>query len=252
MQKTEIICGKNAVLEVLRAKRRRCVEIFIADGKKEATVESVEQLARQQKIPCHYRRREEIAKLAQVEKHQGIAARVEAFSYVPIEQLLAARSESFGCLLILDGILDPQNLGSLIRTAHQLGVQGICLPKDHSAPVGPATMRTAAGAAEYMPIAQVVNLVSLFKTLKDNGYWIYGADVEGESLYALDLAGAHIAVVLGSEGKGLRRLVKEKCDALISIPMAGQIDSLNVSVAGGIILAETFRQRSSKKPSSSA
>lgn len=245
MQNREIISGVNVILEVLRSGRRRCYEISIAEGKKESILHEVEMLARKKGIPCRFVPRSMLTELSRIEKHQGIIAKVDPFEYIPFEQLLAdsvAGRDSL--LLILDSVLDPQNLGSLIRTAHLLGVDGLIFPKNNAAAVGPAATRASAGATEYLPIAQVTNLTTVLKQLKSKGYWIYGAEgVGSRSIYDIDLSTGHMVLVMGGEGTGMRRLVREGCDELLSIPMAGKIGSFNVSVAGGILLSEIIRQR---------
>lgn len=241
----EIICGKNAVMEVVRAGRRKCFEIFVAEGKREKTIAEVVTLAHKHHIPLREVSRSHIAQLAHVEKNQGIAAKVEPFSYYSLEELLLRSLKSPpGFLVLLDGILDPQNLGSLIRSAHQFGAGGIVLPKDHSAPVSPVALRASAGATEYLPIAQVVNLSSTIKILKNKDFWIYGMSADAEkSIYQEDFSRSPVAIILGSEGKGIRRLVGEGVDIFVSIPMKGKIDSLNVSAAGAVVFSEIARQR---------
>ena len=248
MAQHEIICGKNAVRELLKAGRRKCYEVFLSAGKGEDRLDEIQELASARGISCSTRSPHEIALLSHVEKHQGVAARVEPFQYAVLEKILFDTSSASPVFLILDSIVDPQNLGSILRTAHQIGVDAVILPKDRSAPIGPATLRTAAGAVEYLPIVQVTNLTSSLKILKEKGFWIYGAEIEGgKSLYEIDFSRDPVAVVLGAEGKGMRRLIREHCDFLMTIPMKGVIDSLNVSVAGAIILAEIARQRSRGK-----
>lgn len=247
MQHKEIVSGTNAVREILKSGRRRCYEIYVAEGKKESSLHEIKKLASSRGIPCRFVDRVALAEMSRVEKHQGVAAKVDPFQYTPLEAILREGKED-GFLLILDGILDPQNLGSLIRTSHLLGVQGLILPKNNAAPVGPAAMRASAGAVEYLSIAEVTNLSVFFKELKNKGYWIYGTDgVRGRSIYESDLSQGNLALVLGGEGRGMRRLVSEGCDDFVSIPMEGQIDSFNVSVAGGILLSEIVRQRKGKK-----
>lgn len=234
---SEIICGKHAVREVLRAGKRKCFEVIVAEGKQAPHIEEILNLARERHVPCVVRPAHEVEQVAHVEKHQGVAARVEPFRY-------AEWNDVWKVVLILDSILDPQNCGSLIRTAHQLGVDAVILPKDRSTSIGPAACRAAAGAVEYLPIVQVVNLRNFLKDLKGKGFWTYGAEIEGgQSLYEQNFSKGSVALVLGAEEKGMRRLVKETCDFLITIPMMGNIDSLNVSVAGAIIMAEVMRQR---------
>lgn len=244
MKAREIVCGRNAVLELLRAKRRRCYEIYVAHGRREQFIHPILALAQERGIPCRTLSRHELSALSQVEKNQGIAAATDPYPYTHFEDILGqAVTGRPRVLLILDQLLDPQNVGSLIRSAHQFGAHGVILPKDHTAPIGPAVVRAAAGATEFIPIAEVTNVVAAIVRLKKEGYWVYGGCGEGgKSLYDIDFHGEKFAVVLGGEGRGLRRLVGEHCDELLTIPMVGRLDSLNVSVAGAVILAEISRQ----------
>lgn len=244
---TEVICGKNAVMELLRAKRRRCHEIWVLEGEREQNVSKILELAQQLRIPVHTAGKDELTKLARVEKHQGIAARADDFRYADLDELLLGLKNRRvpGLFLVLDGIQDPQNLGSLLRTSHQLGVDAVLIPKDNAALVGPAASRASAGATEYIPIALVTNIVSTLENFKEQGAWIYGAESSpsAKGLYDVDFTKEHAVLVMGGEGKGMRRLVREACDFFIEIPMSGQLDSLNVGVAGAVILAEIQRQR---------
>lgn len=242
----EIISGKHAVLELLRAKKRRCYEVLIAESKKEKLVAEIEEAAKKNRVPVKFVRAEEIASFSSIEKHQGVAAKCDPFVFSQIEGVLKAAKadEKKGFIVILDGITDPQNLGSLIRTAHLCGVHGMILPKDNSAPVSPAATKASSGATEYLPIVQVTNISSAIKELKDGGFWIVGAVGESDkNLYQHDFIGNNYALVLGAEGKGIKRLVRENCDYLLKIPMFGNIESYNVSVAGAIFMSEIMRQR---------
>ncbi len=246
---SEIICGVNAVLECLRAGRRRVHEILIAAGKKKPTVEAIVAEARARSVSVRESSRKEIQAISRIEKNQGVAARVDPFAYTPVEELMrrAIDDGGEGVLVVLDDILDPQNLGSLIRTAHVSGACGVILPKDRSASIGPAATRAAAGATEYLPIACVTNLVQTLNQLKKNTFWVVGAEgTSDQSLYDYDFAGHPHAIVVGAEGTGMRRLVRECCDTLLSIPMCGEVGSYNVSVAGAIFMAEARRQRWTK------
>lgn len=236
----EILTGKHAVLEVLRAKKRKCYEIVIAEGKGEKIVEEIEAEAKKNKVPL---KRENI--------HEGIAARCDPFPFSTLSEAVGAAKSSGnkGLLVVLDGIMDTQNLGALIRTSHLCGAHGIIIPKDNSAPISPATVRASSGATEYIPIVEVTNITSSLKDLKKEGFWVAGAAGEGaQNLYLFDFTGNNYVLVLGSEGKGIRRLVRENCDHLIYIPMMGKIESYNVSVAGAIFMSEIMRQRNFKTP----
>jgi len=243
---SEIICGVNAVLEVIRAKKRKTLEVFVAEGKKQGTIDLVIAEAGKQGVPVRVSTRQHIGEISRVEKNQGIAARVEQFSYHSLNDiiLLAKADPAKGFIVLLDEIIDPQNVGSLIRTAHLSGATGLVITKDRCASIGPAATRAAAGATEYLPIAVVTNLNKAIELLKSSDFWIVGAEGESsQALYAYEFTDNYHAIVMGGEGKGLRRLVKEHCDTLLSIPMEGVIGSYNVSVAGAIFMSEVSRQR---------
>ena len=242
----DILYGMNPVLEALRANRRRVKEIFIAEGRKETALARVAEEARRRAVPVRTAIRDDISRRAGTEKHQGIVACVDAYPYAVLETLAEAAlaDPRKALLLMLDGVTDPQNLGSLVRTAHLLGVHGVILPRDNAAGVTAAAVKASAGATEYLPIAQVTNLVRTVQYLKELGMWVAGAEASGDkSLYDHDFAGHHVVLVMGSEGAGIRRLLKENCDHLLSIPMEGHITSYNVSAAGALLLGEIARQR---------
>lgn len=244
---TEVICGKNAVYELLRAKKRKCHEVWVLEGEREQHVSKILDMAQQARIPVRTAKKDELTKITRVEKHQGIAARADEFRYADVDELVMELSNKRrpGFFLVLDGIMDPQNLGSLLRTSHQLGVDAVLIPKDNAALVGPAASRASAGATEYLPIAAVTNITKTLEAFKEQGAWIYGAEssAEAKGLYQLDFTKEHVVLVMGGEGKGMRRLVREACDFFVEIPMSGKLDSLNVGVAGAIIMAEVQRQR---------
>lgn len=247
----EIICGTHAVAELLRARKRPCYEILVAQGKKEKAIADIEDMAVRSGVPVRSVPNEELSSIASVEKHQGVAAKTDHFPFNSLESVIkkAKGDPGKGFLLVLDGILDPHNLGSLIRTAHQTGVHGMILPKDNSAPVSPTAVKASAGATEYLQIVEVTNIVSALKDLKNNDFWIVGAEGSSkEGLYLFDFTKDNYVLVLGGEGRGIRRLVRENCDFLLSIPMFGNIDSYNVSVAGAMFMSEVMRQRHFRNP----
>lgn len=247
----EIISGMHTVLELLRAGKRRCHEVYIVEGKKERIVSQIEETAKKAKARVKHVTPEEIAALSPIDKHQGIAAKCDPFVFASTGDLLneAKVKGEKGFIVILDGVMDPQNLGSLIRTAHLCGAHGMILPKDNSAPLSPAAMKASSGACEYLSIVQITNVVSTMKDLKDSGYWLAGAaGGTAQNVYLFDFTSDNYVLILGAEGKGLRRLVKENCDFLLSIPMYGRIDSFNVSAAGAIFMSEMMRQRHFKTP----
>lgn len=243
----EIICGINPVKEALRG-TRKIFELFIADGTADQRVGKLAELAGEKNIPVRRRSKVDITRLAGTDHHQGVALRIESFSYAELEDILAAWKERGGesIVVVLDGIQDPHNLGALIRSAASAGAECVVIPRDRAAGVTATAEKVAAGAAETIPIAQVTNIAVTLDQLKDAGFWIYGADEKsGHSLYSQKLTG-NIALVIGGEGEGIRPLVRKKCDVVFSIPLAGGVGSLNASVAGGITLFEAVRQRLSK------
>ncbi|HOG07708.1 MAG: 23S rRNA (guanosine(2251)-2'-O)-methyltransferase RlmB [Syntrophales bacterium] len=241
----EILYGINPVREALRHGGVDIREIWVTDGRGGAPLTEILEQARQRGIPVAYRRREELDRRSGVRSHQGLVAVGRAFAYADLEEVVANRHEAFrhGCLLILDGVLDPQNLGSLIRTAHCFGVNGVIIPENRAAAVSPAAVKASAGAAGHIPVARVVNLVQTIQLLKDRGFWIYGADTRGGRQPEELVIEGDIALVMGSEGKGIRPLVRRQLDFPLSIPLVGCLDSLNVSVAAGIILHAIMKQR---------
>lgn len=245
----ETICGINAVFEALKARKRKVLGVYIAEGRKEGTIAKITDLAEKLSVKVKIVPKGKIFDLTRVETNQGVAAEVESFTYISIEELinLAKKAEKPAFLIILDQINDPHNLGAVIRTAHLLGAHGIILPKDNAAGIGPTVTKAASGAVEYIPIAKVINLNNAINTLKNNNIWVVGADGDtSKNIFDYDFT-TPTAIVLGGEGKGIRRLVKENCDELLAIPMVGKVGSFNVSVASAIFMTELVRQRLSKK-----
>ena len=240
-----IIYGINPVLEALRAKNRELKKLLISRKNTIERLKPIIELARSQNIkiiPVEQKYLEEITGNG---VHQGIVGITFEFKYATLSDILEKwhLSKTKALILILDGILDPQNLGSLIRTANASGVQGIVIPKDRAAHLSPACAKASAGALEYTPVARVTNIASTLDNLKKEGIWTIGAAGDAErNLYYPDY-NMDLAIVVGNEEKGLRPLVRKKCDFLVSIPMQGDIGSLNAAVAGGIMLFEVVRQR---------
>lgn len=241
----QVIYGIHPSIEALRSDRGEVERIFLARGKKGSDVRKIRDLAAAKSIPVEYGDRDYLDRLADGTNHQGVVCRCKPYKYHGLDDLLEGCHDSLNdcILLILDGVLDPQNLGSLIRTAYCFGVAGIVIPEKRSASVTPSVIKASAGAAHHLPIARVVNIARTVDSLKERGFWIYGADVSCEKdLRSFDYDGP-ICLIMGSEKKGIRPLVKKKCDFLVSIPMTAYFDSLNVSVAGGIILHEINRRK---------
>ena len=249
----EILYGRNAVYEALLAKRRRFHYLMLASGVRETDV--VTRILAQAKAQgAEIRRvaRQHLDPLGGVH-HQGVAAQVSPYPYADVDSMfrLARRRQEMPLLLILDCLQDPQNLGTLLRTAEVVGVHGVLLPRRRAAAITPAASNASAGAVEHLLIAQVTNLARTMGELKDRGVWVAGLEnlPEARDYRDVDLNGP-LALVVGSEGQGLRRLVRERCDLWINLPMRGRIGSLNASVAGSIALYDAWRQRESAQPSS--
>lgn len=245
----EILAGPHAILEALRAGRRRLRRILLARQDVAGITESVLELARARALPVELRSRAELDRLVPGAVHQGIVADAEPFPYVSQEELVARarRGNEPGFLVVLDGIQDPQNLGGIIRTVDAAGAHGLILPRDRAASVTPAAVRVSAGATEHVSVARVTNLAAFLEWVKGEGFWVVGADSNtGRDLYTVDLTNP-LALVIGSEGRGLRPLVKRRCDLLVRIPVRGRVASLNASAAAAICLFEVVRQRSTQE-----
>jgi 23S rRNA (guanosine2251-2'-O)-methyltransferase len=240
----DLIFGKQPVLEALKSETP-IEKIFLLHGGHSAVLERIRFQARRRGIPVVETNMERIQELTNDEHTQGIVALVGSKSYVELEDLLIAAQKKIEppLLLILDEIEDPQNLGALIRSAECAGVHGVVIPKHHSASVNETVAKASAGASSHMPVARVTNIAETLDELKSQGLWIIGSDTAAEKpYYDADYHGP-TALVVGNEGKGIRRLVKEKCDFLVKIPMYGKLDSLNASVSGALLMFEAARTR---------
>ncbi|HOG45268.1 MAG TPA: 23S rRNA (guanosine(2251)-2'-O)-methyltransferase RlmB [Anaerolineae bacterium] len=238
----EFLYGRNAVLEALRAGRRRPYALALARGARpEGTLAAILDLARERGVPLREVEREELDRLA--EGHQGVALEASPYPYADLDALCAGVGPG-SLFLLLDLLEDPQNVGTLLRTADVVGVAGVILPERRAAGITPAASNASAGAAEHLRVAQVTNLVQAMEALRQAGVWLAGLeDVPEAQLYdAVDWRGP-MAVIVGSEGRGLRRLVRERCDLLVRLPMAGHVSSLNAAVAGSIVLYQAWRRR---------
>jgi len=240
------IWGRNAVYELLRANRREVYKLLVAEGVQErGHLNDAIQLAQQRSIPIQRVKRPVLDRIT--DSHQGILAEVGEYPYVEIDDMLdlAARRGEPPLILLLDVIQNPQNLGTLLRTAEAVGAHGVIIPQRRGVEVTQAVVNASSGASEHMLVAQVINLVAAITELKGHEIWITGLDnlPEARPLDQADLRGA-IGLVVGNEGEGMRRLVRESCDFLVKLPMRGQVDSLNAAVAGSIVMYEILRQRS--------
>lgn len=238
------IVGRQPVLEALRS-GQEINKILVAKGPRQGSIREIFALAREQAIVVQEVERSVLDTLSESTNHQGVLAQMAGVSYLELDELLAKPKDANWApfLILLDGVQDPHNLGSIIRSGEAMGIDGVIIPKRRAAPVTQTVMKSSAGAVNYLPVCRVGNLAATIDLLKKAGYWIVGADMEGDTCFAQDLTGP-LALVIGGEGSGLSRLVKDKCDFLTSVPMRGEINSLNASVAAGILVFEVVRQRS--------
>ncbi|MEW8978308.1 MAG: 23S rRNA (guanosine(2251)-2'-O)-methyltransferase RlmB [Symbiobacterium sp.] len=240
--------GRIPVLEALRA-GRTINKLLVAKGAREGSIREVVARAREAGVIVQEVDRERLDAMARGRNHQGVIALVAPHRYHDLDELLARAAEAGEdpLLLVLDGIEDPQNLGSLLRTADAAGVHGVIIPERRAAAVTPTVAKVSAGAVEYVPVARVTNIARTLETLKEQGYWVVGTHQDAPQLYYEARLTGPLAVVIGSEGKGMSRLVAEKCDVTVRLPMLGHVSSLNAAVAGAILLYEIRRQRSTRK-----
>lgn len=238
--------GRNAVIEAFRS-GKTIDKVFVLDGCKDGPIQTVLREARKQDTIINFVRKDRLDQMSETGKHQGVIAYSAAYEYGSIDEMLQKAEEKGESpfLILLDGIEDPHNLGSIIRTANQVGAHGVIIPKRRAVGLTATVAKASAGAINYTPVAKVTNLVKTMEELKKKGMWFVCGDMDGESMYSLDLTGP-IGVVIGNEGSGVSRLVKENCDMTAAIPMLGDIDSLNASVAMGVLAYEIVRQRIKK------
>lgn len=241
-----MIEGRNAVLEAFRS-GRPVDKVFILDGCQDGPVRTIVREAKKHDTVLNFVTKERLTQVSETGKHQGVIAYGAAYEYAEVEDMLALARErgEDPFLFVLDNIEDPHNLGAIIRTANLAGAHGVIIPKRRAAGLTATVAKTSAGALNYTPVAKVTNLSKTMEELKEKGLWFVCADMGGESMYRLNLTGP-IGLVIGSEGEGVGRLVKEKCDFTAGIPMKGDIDSLNASVAAGVLAYEIVRQRLQK------
>ena len=235
--------GRNAVLEAFRS-GRPIDRVFILDGCKDGPIQTILKEARKREVLINFVKKERLDQLSETGKHQGVVAQAAAYEYAQVEDMLeAARAKGEDpFLFLLDGIEDPHNLGAIIRTANLAGAHGVIIPKRRAVGLTAVVAKSSAGALNYTPVARVTNLSAEIEELKKKGLWFVCAAMDGDVMYRCNLKGP-IGLVIGSEGDGVSRLVREKCDMTASIPMKGDIDSLNASVAAGVLAYEVVRQR---------
>ena len=241
--KEQTIEGRNAVLEAFRS-GKTIDKLYILDGCQDGSISNIKREARRQDTIINFVTKERLDQLSSTGHHQGVIAQAAAYSYATVEEMLETAREKGEdpFLILLDNIEDPHNLGAIIRTANLAGAHGVIIPKRRAAGLTAVVARASAGAQNYTPVAKVTNLTAAIKELKEKGLWFVCADMGGETMYELKLTGP-IGLVIGNEGEGVSRLVREACDFTASIPMKGNIDSLNASVAAGVLAYEIVRQR---------
>ena len=238
--------GRNAVLEAFRS-GKTIDRLFVLDGCQDGPIKTITREARKHDTIIQYVTKERLDQLSETKKHQGVIARAAAYEYATVDDILKAAEEKGEppFIILLDGIEDPHNLGAIIRTANLAGAHGVIIPKRRAVGLTATVAKTSAGALNYTPVAKVTNLSAAMKELKEKGLWFVCADMKGELMYRQNLTGP-IGLIIGNEGEGVSKLVKENCDFVTSIPMRGEIDSLNASVAAGVLAYEIVRQRLGK------
>ncbi len=240
---SNIIEGRNPVMETFRS-GRSVEKLFLQKDLKEGAAFRIAKAASEANTLIKYVSKDFLDRMSETGRHQGVIAVASAFDYSDISEMFkkAEEKNEDPLILILDGIEDPHNLGAIIRTADLAGAHGVIIPKNRACGITSTVVKASAGAISYVPVARVTNIVNTIEKLKDKGLWIAASDMDGQSIYKQDLKGP-LGLIIGSEGKGISRLVRDNSDLLISVPMKGHIDSLNASVAAGVILYEIYRQR---------
>ena len=248
MRDENIVFGRNAVIELLKS-GHSINRLLIAEGLRDGSIQMIIALASVNKISVDFVPRDKLDKISDNQKHQGVIAFAAPVDYSTLDDILAeAQSKNQPpFLLLLDEIQDPQNFGALLRTAEAVGVHGVLIPKHRSVSLNSTVAKTSAGAVEYVKVAQIGNVAQTLEQLKELGLTIVGGDLTGKSIFSNVELACPIVLIIGNEGRGLRRLTKENCDLLISIPMVGKINSLNASAAGAVLMYEVFRQRTAVK-----
>lgn len=243
----DMLAGRNAVMEALKGSSR-INRLMVAEGSSEGSIRELIAVAKEKGVPVQFLERSKLDSMAKGIRHQGVLAQVSPVEYVELEDILskAREKQEDPFIILLDELEDPHNLGAILRSADAAGAHGVLIPKRRSCPLSATVAKTSAGAVEHVPVARIGNIVQTIKALKEEGLWVAGADMDGKNYYEADLTGP-LLLVVGSEGQGIGRLVKEQCDFIVRIPMLGAINSLNASVAGSVLMFEVTKQRLSKK-----
>lgn len=243
----DMLAGRNAVMEALKGSSR-INRLMVADGSSEGSIRELIAVAKEKGVPVQFLERSKLDSMAKGIRHQGVLAQVSPVEYVELEDILskAREKQEDPFIILLDELEDPHNLGAILRSADAAGAHGVLIPKRRSCSLSATVAKTSAGAVEHVPVARIGNIVQTIKALKEEGLWVAGADMDGKNYYEADLTGP-LLLVVGSEGQGIGRLVKEQCDFIVRIPMLGAINSLNASVAGSVLMFEVTKQRLSIK-----
>ena len=243
----DLVAGRNAVMEMLKGSRS-VNRLLVANGSSEGSMREIIAFAKEKGINIQFYDRSKLDAMAPGIRHQGVLAQVPPVQYAELEDILqiARDRNEPPFIVLLDELEDPHNLGAILRTADAAGVHGVLIPKHRSCPLSATVAKTSAGAVEHVPVARIGNMVQTIKKLKKEGLWVAAADMDGTDYYDTDLTGS-LLLVIGSEGQGVGRLIKEQCDFVVRIPMVGKINSLNASVAGSILMYEAMKQRISNK-----
>ncbi len=246
-QVTDLLIGRNPVIEALQSDRD-IHKLFIQEGLSSGRMDQIIRLGKKRQADIRYVPKEKLDKMSDHGVHQGVILTVAAKDYASLDEVfdLAAQREEDPFIILLDEIEDPHNLGSVLRTADAVGVHGVVIPKHRAVGLTATVAKTSAGAIEHVPVVRVTNMVDTIKELKNRGVWVFGTDAGGEDYRSWNAQGP-IAIVIGNEGSGMSRLVKENCDGIVTLPMLGEISSLNASVAAGVIMYEVFRQHHQRK-----
>jgi len=243
----EVIAGIHAVEEALRARGRAFEYVAFDRGRKDAKLQNIISMCRENNVPVRMEPRPQLDRLAQAMNHQGVVAVVSEKKYQDLEELLAKKRGKYIFLLALDGIEDPHNLGAILRTADAAGADGVVLPERRAVGVNATVVKVSSGASEHLPITKVTNLSRTVEELKSRNVWTVGLDERGSESYDQIDYNMDCALILGAEGHGLHEQIRKKCDFLVSIPMLGKVSSLNVSVAAGVVMYEIVRQRKARE-----
>ncbi|MBI1910302.1 MAG: 23S rRNA (guanosine(2251)-2'-O)-methyltransferase RlmB [Deltaproteobacteria bacterium] len=244
---SQVLCGRHPVLHAVKAGRRKVERVTLSENIPEGEKAQILSLLKERKIPCEIKEAGYLSKIAPLERHQGFVAEVSDYPYVSLDEILqSAAPKKRGIVLVLDEVQDPQHLGALIRAACCFGVEGVMIPEGHASQITPTAARASSGGIEYLKIARISSIAKGLDRFKEAQFWVYGTEAEAKDSIENQDFNSQVALVIGSEGRGMRRLVREKCDLLVSIPISGPVTSLSASAAGAVALYTIARKQSQK------